>query len=74
MICVWRKVLGLSFAQSFDIVDRKTTCHPMALTSELSITKESKLQNSWKYVHEIIILAMMLYGLLHDVWKICLID
>ena len=69
LMFVWREVLGLSLAQSFDIVDRKTTCHPMALTSQLNITKDSQLQNSWKcvHVHDIIILAMMLFGLLHDV-------
>lgn len=40
----------------------------MALTSELSVAKDSQLQNSWKCLHDIIILAMMLFGLLHDIF------
>lgn len=41
----------------------------MALTSEPSVAKESQLQNCWKCFHDIIILVMMLFGLLHDIFE-----
>ena len=71
LIVVWWEweVLGLSFVQSFDIVDGKTNCHPMASTlSSVSVAKNSQLQNCRKCLHDIIILVMMLFGLLHDIF------